>query len=76
VTEAELRQDLKNGQTLSQVAAAKNVTEADFKAKVVAALKTRLDAAVSAKTITQAQEDAQLAKLQAGDPPLWNKVHK
>jgi hypothetical protein len=76
MTEAELKQDLKKGQTLSQVAAAKNVTEADFKAKVVAALKTKLDAAVSAKMITQAQEDAQLAKLQAGDPPLWNSVHK
>ncbi len=76
VTEAELKQDLKNGQTLSQVAAAKNVTEADFKAKVGAALKTKLDAAVSAKMITQAQEDAQLAKLQAGNPPFWNSVHK
>jgi hypothetical protein len=76
VTEAELKADFKAGQTLAQVAAAKNVSEADFKTKVVAALKPKLDAAVAAKTITQAQEDAQLAKLQAGDPPFWNAKHK
>jgi hypothetical protein len=76
VTEAELKQDLKNGQSISQVAAAKNVTEADFKTKVVAALKAKLDAAVSGKMITQSQEDAQLAKLQAGDPPYWTSAHK
>jgi hypothetical protein len=76
VTEAELKLDLKNGQSISQVAAAKNITEADFKTKVVAALKTKLDAAVSSKMITQSQEDAQLAKLQAGDPPFWKSAHK
>jgi hypothetical protein len=76
VTEAQLKADLKSGQNLSQVAAAQNVSEADFKAKLVAALKPKLDAAVSAGTMTQAQEDAQLAKLQAGDPPLWTLTHK
>ena len=77
ITEAELKQDFKNGQDLSQVAAAKNVTEADFKAKVVASIKAKLDAAVSAKTITQSQEDAQLARLQAAAHlPYWTSVHK
>jgi hypothetical protein len=76
VTEAQLKADLKSGQNLSQVATAQNVSEADFKAKLVAALKPKLDVAVAAKTITQAQEDAQLAKLQAGDPPLWSSTHK
>ena len=76
ITEAELKADFKAGQSLAQVAAAKNVSEADFKTKVVAALKPKLDAAVAAKTITQAQEDAQLAKLRAGDPPYWNGKHK
>jgi hypothetical protein len=68
---AQLRQDLKGGQTLSQVAATQGVSEADFKTKVAAALKPRLDAAVTAGTITQAQEDAELMKLASGDPPLW-----
>jgi hypothetical protein len=75
VTEAQLKADLKNGQSLS-VAAAQNVSEADFKTKLAAALKPKLDAAVAARTITQAQEDAQLAKLQAGDPPYWTSTHK
>ena len=68
---AQLRQDIKGGQTLSQVAATQGVSEADFKTKVIAALKPRLDAAVTAGTITQAQEDAELMKLASGDPPLW-----
>jgi len=76
ITETELKADFKAGQTLAQVAAAKNVSEADFKTKLVAALKPKLDAAVAAKTITQSQEDAQLAKLQAGDPPFWNAKHR
>jgi hypothetical protein len=77
ITEAELKQDFKNGQNLSQLAAAKNITEADFKAKVVAAIKAKLDAAVSAKTITQSQEDAQLGKLQqAAHPAYWSSNHK
>ncbi|MDQ6917781.1 MAG: hypothetical protein M3Z98_00335 [Candidatus Dormibacteraeota bacterium] len=76
ITEAQLKADLKNGQNLSQVAAAQKVSEADFKAKVTASIKAKLDAAVAAKTITQAQADAQLAKLQAGDPPYWSSTHK
>jgi hypothetical protein len=76
VTEAQLKTDLKAGQNLSQVAAAQKVSEADFKAKVTASIKAKLDAAVAAKSITQAQEDAQLAKLQAGDPPYWSSTRK
>ena len=76
ITEAQLKMDLKNGQTLSQVAAAQNVSEDDFKARVSSALKPKLDAAVAAGKLTQAQEDAALAKLQQGDPPLWSGVHK
>jgi hypothetical protein len=76
ITEAQLKTDLKNGQSLSQVAAAQNVSEADFKTKVVAAMKPKLDAAVAAGKLTQAQEDAALAKFQQGDPPLWTTVKK
>ena len=76
VSEVQLKQDLKGGQRLSQVATAQGVSEADFKTRVTTSLKPKLDAAVAAKTITQAQEDAALAKLQAADPPLWNTVKK
>jgi hypothetical protein len=76
VTEAQLKADLKAGQNLSQVAAAQKVSEADFKTKVTASIKAKLDAAVAAKALTQGQEDAQLAKLQAGDPPYWSSTKK
>jgi hypothetical protein len=71
ITEAQLRTDLHNGQSLSQIAATQKVSEADFKTKVAASLKPKLDAAVTAGKMTQAQEDAALAKFQQGDPPLW-----
>lgn len=70
ITPDSLKQDLKAGQSISQLAAGK-VSEADFRLRVIAALKPQLDAAVAAGTITQAQEDAQLARLAKGDPPLW-----
>ena len=72
VSQTQLMTDLKGGQTLSQVAAAQGVSEDQFRAKVVGALKPKLDQAVKAGKLTQAQEDAALAKLQSGDPPLWN----
>jgi hypothetical protein len=76
VSDSQLVADLKGGQTLSQVAAAQGVSEDQFKTKVIASLKPKLDAGVAAHQITQAQEDKILAKLQNGDPPLWNKTPK
>lgn len=76
VSEAQLRSDLKGGQTLSQVAAAQGVSEDQFKSRVVAFLKPKLDAAVTAGKLTQAQEDSALAKFQNGDPPLWNTARR
>jgi uncharacterized protein YidB (DUF937 family) len=74
VNTAQLQQDLKNGQTLSQVATAQGVTEDEFKAKIIATLKPELDAAVGSGKLTQAKEDASLGKLQSGDPPLWTST--
>jgi uncharacterized protein YidB (DUF937 family) len=76
ISEKQLMSDLKGGQTLSQVAAAQGVSEDQFRSKVVATLKPKLDAAVAAGKLTQAQEDQLLAKLQTGDPPLWNTTRK
>ncbi len=69
-----LRKDLKDGQTLSQVAAAQKVSEDDFKAALKASIKAKLDPTVASGKLTQAKEDELLGKLTAGDPPLWNKV--
>ncbi|TMC36048.1 MAG: hypothetical protein E6J28_10910 [Chloroflexi bacterium] len=72
VSESELKTDLKNGQSLSQVAAAKKVSEADFRSKVIANLKPVLDKAVADKKITSTQEQAIITRLQSGPLPLWN----
>ena len=72
ITQTQLMTDLKNGQSLSQVAAAQHVTEADFRKKVIAALKPTLDQAVTDKKITSAQEQEIVTRLQTGPLPLWN----
>src|SRR5213075_2429827 len=58
MTEPQLKTDLRSGQSLSQVAAAKNVSEASFRSKLVASLKPALDRAVTNKRITSTQEQA------------------
>lgn len=70
---AELKTDLAGGQTIKQIAATKGINdEAGFRTKLLAVVKTDLDAKVKAATITQAQEDAQLAKLQSA-PVRWDQ---
>jgi ribosomal protein L10 len=65
LTVAQLRADLKAGQTLAQVADATPGKSADDLVQVlVAAAKTKLDALVAAGKLTQAQETTLLAKLQ------------
>ena len=76
ITGTQLTADLKAGQSLSQVAAAQHVSEADFRTKVIANLKPLLDQAVSNKTITAAQEQTLINQLQTGPLPLWNAPAK
>ena len=75
VTEVELKADLAKGMTLSQVAAAQKpaVTEAQFRSRVIVKLTPVLDAAVTNKKLTKAQEEAIIKRLQTGAIPLWNK---
>lgn len=72
ISETQLATDLKSGQSLSQVAAAQHVTEADFRTKLIANLTPALDKAVSDKKITAAQEQTLIHRLQTGPLPLWN----
>lgn len=57
-----LQKQLKAGKKLSEIATAQGKTLDDVKTAYKAALKTRLDKAVAAGRITQAQADDQLAK--------------
>jgi len=76
LTETQLKTDLKNGQSLSQVAATQKVSEAAFRTKMIANLKPVLDKAVTDKKITAAQEQAIVSRLQTGPLPLWNRAEK
>ena len=64
ITADELKTQLRSGQTLAQLAAAHTTTEQAVKDAALAAAKTKLDAAVTAGTLTQAQADAAYAELQ------------
>ena len=76
ITEAQLKTDLRSGQSLSQIASSKKISEADFRTKVTANLKPVLDKAVSNKRITAAQEQTILDRLKTGPLPLWNRPLK
>ncbi|HEY8840148.1 MAG TPA: hypothetical protein VIO80_05770 [Candidatus Dormibacteraeota bacterium] len=77
ISNATLKADLREGMTLSQIAAAQHVTEAQFRDRLIARLKPVLDAAVTNKKLTPAREQAIIKRLQTGAIPLWDKpVHK
>ncbi len=63
----QLKSDLKSGQTLAQIAQSKNISVADLKTTIVNTVKPTLDAAVKAGTITQAQEDKVIQRIQNAD---------
>ena len=69
-----LRADLAKRMTLHQIASAQNppVTQDQFRAKLIAALKPLLDAGVANKRLTSAQEQKILTGLQSGPIPLWD----
>ena len=73
---AQLKIDLKNGQSLSQVAATQKVSEAEFRTKLIANLKPVLDKAVNDKKMSSAQEQTIVTRLQTGPLPLWNRPEK
>ena len=64
LTRADLIAQLRGGKSLAQVAQAQGKTTAGLEAAMTAALKARLDKAVSAGRITQAQEQTLLSHFQ------------
>ncbi len=76
ISEAQLKTDLAGGQSLSQVAMAQKVSEADFRTKLINNLKPTLDKAVTDKKLTADQAKAIVSRLQTGPLPLWSTVPK
>jgi hypothetical protein len=78
ITDAQLKTDLAQGMTLSQIAAAQKpaVTEAQFRTRLIANLTPVLDKAVAANKLTAMQEQAIIKQLQTGPIPYWDKPVK
>ena len=72
ISTAQLQQDLRNGQTVQQLASAQGMDENAFRSKLASVTKADLDQRVKSGAITQNQENATLQRIQSGPLPLWN----
>ncbi len=75
ITPEQLRDDLKNGQKVSDLAKDKGMTKQQFADKLLAALKPRLAQLVDTKAITQAQADHVIDRISHGHIPWWDGRH-
>jgi hypothetical protein len=75
ITPVQLREDLRQGQKVSDLAKDRGMTKDQFAAKLGATLKPRLEALVDKKEITQAQADKALDRISKGYVPFWNGIH-
>lgn len=76
ISTTELRSDLKNGQTIAQVAQAHNKDLQTVETAIVSSIKTQLDTALKNGKITQAQHDKALANAQTRVSKLVNRQFK
>lgn len=70
LTPSQLMADVAQGKSISSLA--NGMTEAQFRTALIANLKTDLDGLVAKGRITQAQEDAFLARMQTAPIPFWS----
>ena len=70
-----LRDDLKKGQKVSDLAKDKGMTKEQLEKKLITTLKPRLDALVDHKVITRAQADKAVDRISKGHVPFWNGRH-
>ncbi|HEX9099723.1 MAG TPA: hypothetical protein VF956_09585 [Candidatus Dormibacteraeota bacterium] len=75
ITPAQLREDLRQGQKVSDLAKDRGMTKDQFAAKLAAGVKPRLEALVDKKEITQAQADKVLDRISKGHIPFWDGIH-
>ena len=76
ISDTQLKTDLANGKTLSELAAAHKpqaITEGQFRTSLIAKLTPLLTTAVNNKQITADQKTDILKRLQTGPIPFWNK---
>lgn len=75
LTPEQLRDDLKAGRSVEDIAQAQGMTKDQVVDKTAAALKPRLDQLVDAKKITRAQADKALDRVRKGHLPGWKGDH-
>ena len=75
ITPAQLREDLRQGQKVSDLAKDRGMTKDQFAARLSEVLKPRLEALVDKKEITQAQADKVLDRISKGYVPFWDGIH-
>jgi hypothetical protein len=75
LTPAQLREDLRQGQKVADLAKDKGMNKDQFAAALATNLKPRLAALVDKKVITQAQADKVLDRISKGHIPFWNGIH-
>ena len=72
ITPAQLREDLRQGQKVADLAKDRGMTKDQFAAKLAATVKPRLETLVEKKVITQAQADKVLDRISKGYVPFWD----
>jgi hypothetical protein len=73
ISQSELTTDLRQGQTVKDIAASRGIDENTFRTKLAAVVKADLDKQVASQNLTQKQEDAILQRIQSGTLPLWDQ---
>ncbi len=76
ITPKTLREDLRKGQKISDLARDKGMTKEQFETKLIASVKPRLAALVERKVITQAQADKVVDRISKGHVPFWDGLHR
>lgn len=72
----QLRADLKAGQKVSDLARDKGITKEQFEARMIVALRPRLEQLVAHKQITQARADRIIDRISKGHVPFWDGIHR
>jgi hypothetical protein len=76
LTPKTLREDLRKGQKVSDLAKDKGMTKEQFATRLVTNVKPRLAALVDHKVITQAQADKVIDRISNGHIPFWDGLHR
>jgi hypothetical protein len=71
-----LRQDLRSGQKVSDLAKDKGMTKEQFETSLIASVRPRLETLVDHTVITQAQADKAIDRISRGYVPFWDGIHR